>query len=175
MAKPKRMYIFREDGVRTYPNAKDADPNEIGHALWDLAQQTNGRLDAEHAVLAARSRAHALHPFLTWDDKIAGHRWRLEEMRGIIRSVVLVTEDENGKPEQRRGWLSVEDKEGISYHDIEKVLNSQDLQLAVMRKALRDLEAWEMRYQELSDICELVKTARSRLETRLAAHAGAPA
>jgi hypothetical protein len=168
----KRMYLFKEEAVRTYPNAKDADPNVIGRALWDLTVANQGRLDPEAAVRSARTRNHPLHPFLTWDDKIAGQKWRIEEMRSIIRSVMLVTENDDGKQERRRGWLSVDDRDGVSYRGVEEVLSSNSLQAAVMRRALRDLQAWEDRYRELDDICEMVRAARTRLESRLSSHAG---
>jgi hypothetical protein len=169
----ERVYAFRDDVLSIFPNYRNADPNVIGRALWDIAAANNGRLETDTAIEAARNRAHPLHPHLTWDDKIAGHNWRAQEMRTIIRAVRLVGPGDSAEREYRRGWLSVDDRNGVSYHYVDEVLGSRDLQLSVMRRALRDLKAWEDRYRELEDICELVTTARTALESRLASQGGA--
>jgi hypothetical protein len=169
-AQRERAYVFREEHIRTFRNSDSADPNKIGTALWKLAQENGGRLEPDRAVAAARAPGHALHKHLTWNDSDAAHSWRVREMQSIIRSICLVEPEEHDPP--RRGWLSVDDASGVSYHALDEVLGSRDLQLSVLRRALRDLQAFEDRYRELEDICSMVKTARSVLQARLASHVG---
>jgi hypothetical protein len=76
-----------------------------------------------------------LHDHLTWDDKIAGTKWRVNEMRSIIRSIVLITSDEDNEEPTRRSWLSIGDKDGVSYRDVEQITVSND---AACRLAARD-------------------------------------
>ena len=63
-------------------------------------------------------------------------------------------------------YVSVATKAGTAYHKIEDVKRSVDLQVAVLRQADRDLEAWEKRYAELTEICQVVRYARERLRER---------
>jgi hypothetical protein len=46
------------------------------------------------------------------------------------------------------------------------VQGSLELQLAVLRQAEADLEAWTKRYRELSEICDDVLKARDKIRTR---------
>jgi hypothetical protein len=93
-------------------------------------------------------------------------------MRMIIRTVQTIPTDPGEPP--RRAWLNISDRDGNAYHDVQEVLTSESLQRALMQRALTDLRAWEHRYQELNDICELVRTARSRLEARLSSQGAQP-
>ena len=49
-----------------------------------------GRVTAEQLVQAARSARHPLHDDFVWDDKVAGHRYRLDQARKIIASVRMI-------------------------------------------------------------------------------------
>jgi hypothetical protein len=166
-----RAYQFKEDAILTFPNAKDADPNEIGAALDKIAAENDGKLSPQQVVERAHVRSHPLHQHFTWNDTAAADKWRLEEARSIIRSIVAVRPDVDGEEQAPvRKWVSADDRNGVRYHSVESVVQSSDLQHAVIRRASRDLLAWENRYQELVDICELVRAARSRLEGRLSGH-----
>ena len=170
---PPRRYEWA-NGVHVFPGYDKADANAIGWALQAIADANGGRLEPDKAIAAARSRSHPLYPHLTWDDKVAGQRWRIQELRTITRALRLVGEpDEEGEPTLRRAWLSIEDN-GVSYRGVEEVLSSQSLQVAVMKKALADLKAWEERYRDLDDICALVRAARMTLASRLSGQSAGP-
>ena len=167
-----RMYVFREESIRTYRNADTADPNTIGRALDRIAAENNGRLETETAIARAQARSHALQRHLTWDNAVAGHKWRLQEMRSIIRSIEIVLDDEDTEP-PKRAWVSADDRDGIAYHSVvDEVLTSADLQLAVLRRALRDLQAFRERFNSLREICELVRIAEAAVVTAMSARGG---
>lgn len=156
----QRAYMWA-DRPLTIRNKAQADPNQIGRALEQIAANHDGRLQPEHVVEDAKTRSHPLHPHLTWDNGEAAHKCRLQEARALIRSVVLmpVSEDEPA----HRPWISVSDKDGVAYRDVDEVVSSVDLQRSIMQQALRDLEAFEQRYSELREICVLVRAARLKL------------
>jgi len=67
----------------------------IAQALQALSDQNGGRLSAEIVVEAASFPDSPIHGLFTWNDEIAGQRWRLEQARELIRSVrVTVTTEE---------------------------------------------------------------------------------
>jgi hypothetical protein len=154
------MYVFR-DGPITIRNRAHADPQVIGAALEQIAFEHGGRLEPDDVVRKARERGDPLHPYFDWNDKTAAHQHRLDQARELIRIVRMVDPDDDKPP--RRAFLSVSDAKGTSYRTATEVMGSRDLQLAVLRAAERDLRAFETRYRELLDICDLVRMARERL------------
>lgn len=155
-------YTFR-DGPVTIKNARKADPQKIGNALAKIAEQQKGRLTPPAVVEAARDSRHALHKFFEWDDAIAAESFRLEQARTLIRSVRLIGDSDI---EPAPAFLSVADKGGTSYRTYAEVMDSADLQNAVLAAAERDLAAFERRYRSLVDICEIISDARAKVVAR---------
>lgn len=163
-----KLYSFRE-GPLTFKNAKTADPQKIGEALATISISNGGKLETKAVVSAATSPKHVLHKHFEWDDKVAADRYRQETAREMIQ-VIRVVEDTKPQSEQRerRAYLSIGEKDGRSYRTVEEVIGSKDLQLKVLQQAERDLEAWQFRYAELQEICDIVTTARAKLQERIA-------
>lgn len=159
-------YVFK-DGPVTIKNAKRANPQTIGAALAQIAEQQKGRLTPPAVVEAARNNRHPLHKFFEWNDAIAAESYRLDQARTLIRSVALVGDgDEDAKP----AFLSIADKGGTSYRPVQDVMDSADLQSAVLAAAERDLAAFEKRYRALGDICDLIRDAREKVANRRNKH-----
>jgi hypothetical protein len=157
-------YVFRNEPL-TIKAAKKANPQVIGEALAKIAEQQGGRLTPEAVVEAARSPRHPLHKHFEWDDQAAAAAFRLDQARGIIR--IVRVEDDDAPEGCVRAFLSVADK-GTAYRGVQEVRTSVSLQTLVLRQAERDLEAFERRYRELTEICDLVRVAREALSDRLA-------
>lgn len=159
-------YVFK-DGPVTIKNAKRADPQKIGTALAKIAEQQKGRLTPPAVVEAARDTRNPLHKHFEWDDHLAADAYRLDQARTLIRSIRLVSEDDI---EAAPAFLSVADKGGTSYRTYAEVMDSADLQNTVLAAAERDLAAFEKRYRQLADICEVIRDAREKIAARRAKH-----
>lgn len=159
-------YVFK-DGPVTIKNAKKADPQKIGTALAKIAEQQKGRLTPPAVVEAARDTRNPLHKHFEWDDALAAQSYRLDQARMLIRSVALVGD---GDSEPAPAFLSISDKGGTAYRTMADVLDSADLQSAVLAAAERDLAAFEKRYRQLQDICEIVSAAREKIASRRNKH-----
>jgi hypothetical protein len=70
-----QKYIFQEDPV-VIKNAAEADPQEIGEALADIAAKNGGELTEEAVIAAARDPRSVLHKHFEWDDRVAAHAYR---------------------------------------------------------------------------------------------------
>lgn len=55
--------------------------------LAKLASENDGCLVAETVVVKATDPSHPLHEAFEWNDKIAGHRYRVEQANEYIRTV----------------------------------------------------------------------------------------
>jgi hypothetical protein len=67
----------------------------------------DGVINTEQMVKTARKESHPLHASFTWDDKVAGHRYRLGEAAALVRRIVEPVEDEPGvEPVLVRSYVS---------------------------------------------------------------------
>ena len=154
-------YVFRSP--LTIKHADDADPQKVGETLDEIRIKNNGRLTPEAVVTAAENNRSSLHRYFEWDDSKAAHAYRIDQARELIRAIRVIVDD---RDEPVQAFMSLKDKDGTAYHSVEDVCGCSQLQLIVLRQAQRDLEAWENRYQEIEDICDLVRAARTKLADR---------
>lgn len=160
-----QIYSFREDLVPGFKNHDKADPQAIGEALQKITDGNNGRLTPSAVVTEATKRSHPLHRHFEWDDTVAAEAFRLDQARSLISSIEITSTDSDRGA--ARAFLSINDRGGRAYHAVSEVLVSRDLQLGVLRLALRDLTAFEKRFRDIQDICELVRVARDKLASKL--------
>jgi hypothetical protein len=153
-------YVFSDDEPLRIKAAHMADPQKIGEALEQIRLE-HGVLKPQAVVEAAQDLASPLHPHFEWDDRAAAHRYRLDQARTLIR-VIRVEDDSAGEPP--RAFYTVTTRDGQAYHSLEEVRTSADLQRAVQERALRDLEGFLQRYNEISEVCEIVRVAKMKLE-----------
>lgn len=158
-------YTFKEDGLLTIRNAKNADPQRIGEALEAIAKANGGEITPPAVVESARAQRHPLHRHFEWDDAVAAEAFRLDQARMLIRAIHIVDKE---RPEPPRAFLSIADKGGTSYRRLEDVKDSAGLQALVLEAAERDLKAFEVRYSELQDVCSAVRDAREKIAKRRA-------
>lgn len=157
-------YVFRENEPLRIKAAGKADPQKIGEALSVISEDNFGRLTPQSVVEAARDKGNPLHPHFEWDDGIAAQHYRLEQARSVIRVVRVVDEDTTDGT--GRAFLSLNDGNGVAYRHVTEVKSSADLQLAVLNRAEQDLIAFESRYKELTEVCDLVGAARQKVVQR---------
>lgn len=141
-----------------------ADPQKLGEELARIRDKNNGELTPADALEEARNKRSPLHPHVEWDDKKAAHKFRLDQMREIIS---IIRQDDDEAPSGKvRSYVSVTEKGGTAYRGINEIKSNLELQVIVLKQAERDLKAWEDRYRDLVDICEVVKQAREKVRKR---------
>lgn len=155
-------YVFNEDIPVFLKAAKEADAQTIGEALEKIRQEHDGNLKPQDVVAAARNKKHPLHKHFEWDDATAANGYRRMQARGIIRITRQV--DASSPKGTSRAFLSINAEEHRSYRALNEVKGSNTLMEAVLNAALKDLKAFEDRYGELIDICDMVKAAREKTE-----------
>ena len=158
-------FSFKEDPIIIL-NKDRADPQKIGEAIERHAENNGGQIRPRTLLDEARAPRHALHPHIEWKDAVAAEKYRLDQVRELIRIVKVIDSDTDDET-PRRAFLNLADKDdGHSYRTIKDVLNSADLQLRVLQAAERDLESFEERYRDLLEICELVRAAREAVKEK---------
>lgn len=83
--------------LRAGARVAGADPEKLAAELA-LIYRRKGILGAEDYVAEAADADSPLHQTLEWDDSVAGHQYRLQQARNIIRSVVIKRGDVDVRP-----------------------------------------------------------------------------
>lgn len=116
----------------------------------------NGRLIPEDVVDEARDPRAVLHPEFIWDDAEAARIQREDHARHLIRSIVVVRQETQATPERTvRAYVNVTLDEDRHYTTVEHALSQDDLRAQVLAQALRELEAWQRKYQDLVELASL--------------------
>lgn len=68
--------------------------DEVYRALKKI-EAADGTLTAKGVLKKAKAKTHELHGQFDWNDTIAGGKWRLEQARRLIRSVVVEVKEGN--------------------------------------------------------------------------------
>jgi hypothetical protein len=155
-------YTFKDEPL-TIKNKAKAAPQKIGEALATIAAASNGHLTPKAVVSEARNNRSVLHRHFEWDDAVAAEAFRLDQARTLIRSIRVVDDENDETPP---AWVSISDKGGTSYRTLQDVLDSADLQAQALKQAERDLDAFQKRYRQFEDICDVIKSAREIISKR---------
>lgn len=132
-------------GYRARVNAQIA-----GEVCADLEQK--GTLTAENLVDISRPEDAPLHEAFDWDDQIAAEKWRKEQAGCIIRSIVIVADEETGaQAEPIRAFFSIVPAEP-QYESINAIIKDQNKYQDLLALALKELMAFSKKYQQIKEL-----------------------
>lgn len=110
--------------------------------------EREGRLTAKTLVDESRPDDAPLHSEFEWRDDVAGELWREHQARNIINSIVVVNE----KQEPVRVFFNIETK-SAEYFSVDTILKDEGKREALLKTALRELDAFRVKYQQLEELC----------------------
>lgn len=140
------------------------DAQEVGRLFKKIAKMNKG-LTPALVVEHAKPKNSLLHGYFTWDDKLAGHNWRLTQARYLIRQLVVVKVVDGDRPEPVRAFLSVKKevdegaKKQFAYFTVTDAIRNKSYRQQILDDALREIRAWRMKYsrfQELANIFDAI-------------------
>lgn len=138
------------------------NPKEVGERLELLRSSKNGELTAEDVLADARNPNSPLHSFFEWDDSAAAHEHRLSQARHLIRTVVAVyKENPNGAETRTRAYVHIRQAETPHYRETSEALSVPDTRHEVINSALRELNLFKARYQDLVEFAEVIQAAQN--------------
>lgn len=128
-----------------------ADAQSAGDELERIRTRHNGRLEPEWVVHEAKLARNPLHDLFEWDDNVAAQNYRVDQARGIIRSIDVVVEEVE-QPKAVRAFVSVVRDRDRSYTSVSHAMSDPVLRKQVLADAWAALEAWRKRYAELDEL-----------------------
>lgn len=125
-----------------------------GEFLTEL-DQSNGGLGVtpQMFVEAARPEDSPAHDAFEWNDSKAAERYREEQARKTIRSIVVVVVDQDEEPREERAFLLVDDvfqhpendegktEKRTAYMSLATVASNPDYKTQVIARAKKELQA----------------------------------
>lgn len=116
-----------------------------GEVCEQLEKQ--GRLSAKILLDESRPEDAPLHNSFEWDDSIAAEKYREDQAREIIRSLVIVPE----KAVPVRGFFKIERAEN-TYQAIDTILSCEESAEKLFNTALRELHAVQKKYSAIKKL-----------------------
>lgn len=143
-----------------YPYPVDAQ--KAGKELERINSKYNS-LIPEQVVEESRDDDAVLHPCFEWNDAVAAEKYRVEQARHIIGSLVIQvenstkTKDEVSKTIVTRAFVNVsEERKGV-YVPVQTALNRNDYRERVLKNALSELCMFQTKYSNLKELAEVNK------------------
>lgn len=121
--------------------------------LRAISKKNKGLLQPEKVVETAKDEKNILHGCFEWDDRKAGHEYRLYQARQIIRVSVEYSEA-TGKSFGVFVSLSTDRKHG-GYREISDVIKDSHLRKIMLQDALREMELFTEKYREVVELAEV--------------------
>ena len=131
------------------PHAKRKD---MEREIEIVRRQGRGVLRAKDVVEYARDPETALHGEFEWDDAKAGHEYRLEQARKLIRVHVTVLR-EDVPPVRAYVSLRKDRKQpGGGYRSITNVMRNKKMRAALLAEAFAEMERFQEKYAVLKEL-----------------------
>lgn len=131
-------------------------------AAIDSFIDVDGVHHPEDMVKAARNNNHVLHSRFEWDDLIAGHEYRIQQARFMMRCCVSYDpNDPTETPFRRYYSLSTDRENGGGYRKLDDILSNRDLRKILLDDAARDAELFLQKYQHLQELAQVTSVIRT--------------
>lgn len=153
----KTEFIATERGILS-----DDQAVVVGRELTKLEKKA-GAITPNLVVDVAREEASPLHKYFEWDDGKAAEAHRLAQARQLIRSVSVVTiEQEEQAPKMVRAFSNVNSIEGEGrfdgrvYRSTIKAMREDGYRQQILEKAYGELVSWRERYKHLEEFSNII-------------------
>jgi hypothetical protein len=139
--------------------------SKVGPYLEKLANENAGKLEPKMLLEKAKNPKDLMYPCFDWDNKSAANKWRMQQARTIIASVVVTYIKDDEKIETRAFVNIAHDEKGnltrnpfkratgqSYYVTVSKALSSPALRIYTLESALQELEQFQRKYAHLTEL-----------------------
>lgn len=132
------------------------DANAVGNHIEFLRKEMKGELTPDDVVKDARNPNSPLHSFFEWDDGAAADQYRLNQARGLIRSVVAIYVSDDKPAIRTRAYVHVAEPGAQHYRETTHALSQAKTRKLVLQRAWNELQGWRERYRDIKEFSELI-------------------
>lgn len=151
-------------------------PKRKAQAIGECLAAVHDELDLKHitpddVITAGRPVDSPLHDQFQWDDKLAGHQYRLWQARHILGRLTFRLVEPTPTPEMPAYHSLQVAPDEREYTQILEILTDEKKTQMMLEQAFREAESWARRYegiriiaQTLGPIFRGIRRARLRLD-----------
>jgi hypothetical protein len=155
---PKIAGFEFSPGAR-FQSGPHPDANTVGAHIEMLREKFKGELTPEDILADARNDNSPLHSFFEWDDTAAAEQYRLQQARGLIRSVVAIYVRPDKPAVRQKAYVHIAQGETSHYREVSQAMSVKSTRDIVLKTAWREFSAWRNRYRDLQEFSELFEAA----------------
>lgn len=102
---------------------------------------------------------HIINHYIEWDDKKAGHRWRIDQIRNIVNHIVVNFVEVGDRSVKIRAFHSVKvsDDSPLEYVPVKVAFSNEYMRMQIVEKAYNELVYWKDRYSVYNEFQPVVK------------------
>lgn len=130
---------------------KGGDARVVGERLEAIRVAHGGGLAPRNVVVDARDPASPLHRYFEWRDNVAALKYRENQARDLIRSVVVCYDESPNNPVPAFVCVAKGD-EFHPYQATNIALANTESRDYVLEQAMKELQAWKKKYRHLSEL-----------------------
>jgi hypothetical protein len=144
------------EGAR-FQSGQHADANVVGNHIEMLRKRFKGELTPQDILDDARHDNSPLHSFFEWDDSAAAEHYRLQQARGLIRSVVAIYTRQDLPAVRTRAYVHVPEPSAPHYREASHAMSQTKTRKMILDRAMNELRAWKAKYRDLEEFAALIK------------------
>jgi hypothetical protein len=118
----------------------------------------------ERVVEFATPKNSPLHSYFEWDQREAAHKYRIDQARSLIRTVMVTMEDRPNVHMRAYVSLPTDRLHGTGYRRIDDVLSNKFLRKQLAEEMTKQADAWRTRAELIGvtfDPAPIKKAARA--------------
>lgn len=121
-------------------------------------REEHGILTPQVVVRAAAADDHPLHHRFEWDDAKAGHQYRLQQARQLIRIVREKYIDRSGAPADVRTFHAIPrgDENQMAYEPLTEILEDEIATKILLQSMEREWRTLRKRYERFEEFRQIV-------------------
>jgi len=147
----KGATIKRKAGARVFTSNEQAEL--VGHELLSLEEKM-GALSPELVVRHAyQNPGSDLHSHFEWNDTTAARQWRIEQAKMLLRSIVIVRE-EDPRGTEIRLFVSIDriGEEPRKYVNLNRAMADDEMRAMVLGRVGHELQAIRRKHIDLHEL-----------------------
>lgn len=145
-------------GSRFQPGAIQ-NAKAVGDHIELLRKQCKGELTPEDILADAKHDNSPLHSFFEWDDTAAAQQHRLQQARGLIRSVVAIYTHDDAPATRQRAYVHISEPQAPHYRELGHAMSQKKTREMVLQRAWNEFQQWRRRYAELKEFAAVFEAA----------------
>lgn len=134
-----------------FPGLYKGDANKVSDEILSIGETAT----PEQILDKARDPDTELHKCFDWDDRVAAEKWRLQQARQIVCSLVYVPAPSRPASPPLRLMYKPIGTEG--YKSTTLIMRNEDEYQRLLKTALRELAAFKAKYSMLTELEDVFK------------------